>query len=173
MQNSTLFNILFQERPSSEFASKGLLFLRILTGLGLFLHGLPKMMAPTGWMGDALPGVLQLLAVISEVGGGLALIFGFLVPFASLGIFITMLVGIVLAHLSVADPLFRITVSNTSAGAGTDFFGLPLWFAKAGGHSEFGSGSAELAILYLAISFSFFFTGGGIYSIDHIYKRNK
>lgn len=173
MKNSKLFQVLFQERASKAFASKGLLVLRILTGLGLFLHGIPKLMAPTAWMGDALPGILQLLAVLSEILGGLSLIFGFLVPFASLGIFITMFVGIVMAHLSVADPLYRITVSSTSAGAGTDFFGLPLWFAKAGGHSEFGSGSAELAILYLAISFSLFFTGGGIYSLDHKYNRNK
>lgn len=170
---SKIIQLLFAVRPSTNLASKGLLILRVITGMGILMHGMPKLMAPTSWMGDALPGILQLFAVTSEVLGGIFIIFGLFVPLSSLLMAFTMFVGIVLVHLGSADPLYRITVSNTSAGAGTNFFGLPLWFAKAGGHSEFGSGSGELAILYMIVGISLFTTGGGKYSLDQSIENRK
>lgn len=160
-------NLLFGERKSNNFASVGLLILRLVAGFGFIMHGAPKLMAPMSFAGDAFPGFLQLLAVISEVGGGIALILGLFVPLASLGSSITMLVGILMFHVPFKDPIYRITVKLSSEGDGDPFFGLPFWFAKADGHSIGGSGSAELALLYLIIALCLFFAGGGHYSLDH------
>src|SRR5690349_2228601 len=41
---------------SSSRASIGLLAIRLVAGLGIALHGFPKIQNPFGWMGDALPG---------------------------------------------------------------------------------------------------------------------
>lgn len=172
MKTSKLYSTLFAYRNIDAFSSKGILVLRAIAGFGLVLHGLPKLMAPASWMGDAVPSFLQFLATLSEFGGGLALLLGLLTPLASMGAFITMLTGVVLAHVASSDPLYRITVSPSNEGPGTSFFGFPLWLAKAGGHSDFGSGSAELAILYLIITFALFFTGPGKYSVDYYIKKD-
>jgi len=164
---SIISNLLFGERKSNNFASVGLLILRLVAGFGLIIHGAPKLMAPMSFAGDAFPGFLQLLAVISEVGGGIALILGLFVPLASLGATITMLIAIVMFHVPFKDPIYRITVKLSFEGDGDSFFGLPFWFAKADGHSIGGSGSAELALLYLIIALCLFFTGGGYFSLDH------
>jgi len=174
MKKSSIFsNLLFAERKSTDFSSVGILVLRLIAGFGILMHGLPKLMAPTGFAGDAFPGFLQLLATISEVGGGIALIVGVLVPLASLGISITMLVGIVLMHIPFKDPIYRITVKYSFEGDGDPFFGLPFWLARADGHSAAGSGSAELALLYFIIAVCLFFVGAGKYSIDHKIRAGK
>nr|WP_143436573.1 hypothetical protein [Hymenobacter crusticola] len=94
-------------------------------------------------------------------------------PFASLGIASTMLVGIMLGHVATSAPLYRITVSPTNEGLGTAFFQFPLWLARASGHSPSGSGSAELALLYLVITAGLFFTGAGRYSLDQLFLQRK
>lgn len=165
--------LLFGERVTSPFVSIGLLVLRGIGGFGLVLHGLPKLASPTGWLGPDIPGGLQFLAVVSEVGGGIALILGLLVPVATLGIGATMLVGVLLGHVASHDPLYRLTVSPTNEGPGTAFYDLPLWLVKAGGQSSGGSGSAELAILYLIIAVVLFFTGAGCYSLDRLLHEKK
>ena len=76
-----------------------------------------------------------------------------------------------MGHLATLDPLYRITVKGITEGEGTSFFGLPLWFAKADGHSAFGSGSAELAILYLVIGVCFFCSGAGAFSMDRLIRK--
>lgn len=164
---SIVSKLLFGRRSSDNFTSKGLLVLRLVAGFGLIMHGLPKLMAPTSFAGDAFPGFLQLLAVISEFGGGIALILGLFVPLASLGISITMLMAIIMMHFPFHDPIYRITVKYSFEGAGTSFFGLPFWLARADGHSAAGSGSAELALLYLIVAMCLFFSGAGCYSLDH------
>ena len=81
-------------------AAWGLLIVRLVFGSALTLHGLQKMSDPFGWMGpDAtVPGVLQFLAFFSELGGGLAIVFGLLTPLAALGVAITMAVALAMVH---------------------------------------------------------------------------
>jgi len=155
-----------------EFSSKGLLVLRMVAGFALFMHGLPKIFFATSWMGDSIPGLLQLCAVFFEVVGGLAFVFGFFVPIASLGVGITMFVAIIF-HITSSDPFLRLTVRGTSEGIGDKYLFFPEWFVLADGRSAFGSGSAELAMLFLTISIGLFFTGAGKYSLDYYSNRVK
>ncbi|WP_437320300.1 DoxX family protein [Sorangium sp. So ce385] len=89
--------------------SVALLALRVVTGIAFIFHGWGKIQAPFSWMGPTapVPGFLQALAAIAEVGGGIAWILGLLTPLASLGIAITMAVA-VSVHLMNGDPFFAM-----------------------------------------------------------------
>lgn len=152
------------------FGSNGILVLRLVAGFALFMHGFPKAFFATSWMGDAVPGFLQFCVVFFEVIGGLALIVGLYTPIVSLGVGITMFVAVIF-HIISSDPILRLTVNNSSEGAGTKYLSFPEWFVLADGRSTFGSGSAELALLFLVISVCLFFTGAGKYSLDYFFRR--
>jgi putative oxidoreductase len=85
----------FQPYPLPLAPSIALLALRLIVGAAFLFYGWGKIINPFGWMGPdaAIPGFFQALAAISEFGGALALISGLLVPLASLGIAITMVVA--------------------------------------------------------------------------------
>ncbi|HEX8553027.1 MAG TPA: DoxX family protein [Abditibacteriaceae bacterium] len=127
-------------------AAWGLLVLRVVFGLALMQHGIPKMKAPFNWMGpDApVPGFLQFLAALSEFGGGLALAFGFLSPLAALGVIFTMAVAAVTAH------------------------GAHPWVA-----SKPGGPSKELALSYLAFGLTILLAGPGRLSLDALLFGRK
>jgi putative oxidoreductase len=113
------------------------LFLRIVLGLGLMFHGWPKIQNPMAWVGDGAPAFLQLLAAISEFGGGLSLILGLLVPLSSFGIFCTMSFAVYIHAVVKGDP----------------FVGK--------------EGSYELALIYLIGAVFMLLAGPGQYSVDH------
>lgn len=121
----------------------GLLFLRLVCGFGLMLHGFPKIQEPFSWMGSdaTVMGVFQALAAVAEFGGGLALILGLLVPVACFGIVCNMATAIFMVHLAKGHP----------------------FVASPGGH-----GSYESALIYLAVAFLFMLIGPGAYSLDAI-----
>ncbi len=124
----------------STSASSVLLVLRLIAGTAFVIHGWGKMQNPLSWMGPqaSVPSIFQFLAAISEFGGGLGWIFGFLTPIASLGIVSTMTVA-VLTHLVVMkDPFVNLK----------------------------GGGSYELALVYLGISLLFLTLGAGKFSLD-------
>lgn len=81
-------------------ASLGLLLLRLVVGTAFLLHGWLKIRDPMHWMGNAMPGVLQLAAVVSEVGGGIALILGLLTRPFSLSLMVTMFVAVFMVHMA-------------------------------------------------------------------------
>ncbi|WP_318345565.1 DoxX family protein [Flagellimonas baculiformis] len=151
----TIFMGIKREAPISW----ALLIVRSVAGFGMFLHGTAKIGMPMTWMGDFIPGWLQLLVTMVEFGGGIAWVSGLATRLASLGISVTMLGAIIMGHLVVADPLYRITVTGNSEGPGVPFLEFPMWFATADGHSSFGSGSAELAILYFILGICLYYTG--------------
>lgn len=117
----------------------GLMFLRVFVGYAFIMHGWGKIQNPMAWMGPdaAIPGILQLLAAISEFGGGIALILGLLTRLASLGLFFTMVVAAAY-HLMNGDPLI-------ASGPG---------------------GSAEPATVYMLIALLFILHGPGRHSAD-------
>jgi putative oxidoreductase len=94
----------FQMSDQRTDISFALLALRIVAGLAFMIHGWSKIRNPFEWMGPGTPAVFQLLAAISEFGGGIAWILGLLTPLASVGIGCTMAVAVA-RHLFVKrDP---------------------------------------------------------------------
>jgi putative oxidoreductase len=138
-------------------AAVGLLFLRLVVGLAMVLHGLPKIQKPFSWMdrpgaASPVPDALQALAAVSEFGGGLALMAGLLTPLACFGIMSTMFVAI-LSHLQRATPK------------------EPQFFVKPPGAE---GGSYETAALFFVVALALFLTGPGILSLDaQLFGRNR
>lgn len=131
----------FQPSQQSNKASFVLLLLRLVVGLAFMYHGWGKIQAPFSWMGpDApVPGFFQLLAAISEFGGGLALILGAVTSLAMLGLAITMLVATAMHAFVMKDP-----------------------FVATGP----GQSSYELALVYFCVALMFMVIGPGKYSVD-------
>lgn len=130
---------LFAVPHQTTAASVGLLLLRVIAGLAMMQHGMGKIQAPFSWMGPEapIPGFFQMLAAVSEFGGGIAWILGLLTPLATLGMISTMLVAVYTHMIKNGDP-----------------------FVSMGGPSY------ELAAIYLAISFVILLVGPGKLSID-------
>lgn len=127
-------------------ASIGLLFLRLVAGLGMVMHGFPKLAHATSWMGAEswAPGWLQAIAVACEVGGGALLALGLLTPLACLGMLGVMATAMFAVHIPAGHP-----------------------FVAKGGPSY------ETALLYFAIALSFLMVGPGLFSIDALIFRRK
>ena len=96
---------LFMARQFPVTVDGAVFGLRFVCGLAFVLHGWGKIQNPMAWMGpDApVPGVFQLLAAVSEFGGGIAWLLGLLTPLASLGILATMTVAAG-THIMNGDP---------------------------------------------------------------------
>jgi putative oxidoreductase len=120
----------------------GLLVMRIVAGSALMLHGYPKIVVATSWMGPQthLPGWLQALSALAEFGGGFCLILGLLTPIVCIGLIGNFLAALFMVHIANHDP----------------------FVAPAAGQSS----SYELALLYLALSIMFLMVGPGIHSMD-------
>ena len=80
------------------------LILRLVVGAAFILHGWPKIQNPTGWMGDAVPGIFQFAAAITEFGGGIALILGLLTPLVALALAVQMAAAMMLVHIPKGHP---------------------------------------------------------------------
>jgi putative oxidoreductase len=114
--------------------------LRVVAGVAFIFHGWGKIQNPFAWMGDGspVPGIFQFLAALSEFGGGIAWVLGFLMPIFSAGIGFTMLVAVLMHMLVMKDPFVSFR----------------------------GGGSYELAAVYLAIALLFLAMGPGKCSAD-------
>lgn len=95
-----------QPHALPKCASFGLLLVRLVVGIAFIMHGWGKIQTPFSWMGpDApVPGFLQLLAALSEFGGGIALIVGLLTSLAMLGMACTMAVAVHMHAVIKGDP---------------------------------------------------------------------
>ncbi len=112
--------------------------LRLVVGTAFILHGWPKIQNPMHWMGDKVGPILQLASALSEFGGGIALILGFLTPVAAGVIAFNMALALILVHFPQHQPF-------VGGGPG---------------------GSFELPLVYLAIMVALLGTGPGAYSLD-------
>ena len=92
-------------------ASIVLLLLRLVVGTAFIIHGSQKIQNPFGWMGPQSPvhGFFQLLASISEFGGGIAWVLGLLTPIAALGIGCTMTVAVFFHAVLMNNPFVSLT----------------------------------------------------------------
>lgn len=81
----------------------GLLFVRVVSGSAMAIHGSSKIANPFGWAGTDFPAIAQAIAAVSEFFGGIALAAGILTPVACLGICATLLVAIY-THVAKHQP---------------------------------------------------------------------
>jgi putative oxidoreductase len=119
----------------------GLLVMRIVVGSALMLHGYPKIVVATSWMGPDthLPGWLQALSALAEFGGGFCLILGLLTPLVCIALIGNFMGALFMVHFAHHDPF---------VATGPD------------------SSSYELALVYLATMVMFLFVGPGSHSAD-------
>lgn len=132
----------------STFQSMALLILRLIVGVAFFLHGSGKIQTPFSWMppeGMSIPPLFQLLAAISEFGGGVALLLGLLTPLASFGIGCTMTVAVYMHVMVRHDPFVNLT----------------------------GGLSYEPALVYWGIAIVFLAMGPGKFSIDNFIFKDR
>jgi putative oxidoreductase len=124
---------LFRPPPLAVGPSVGLLLLRLVTGLAFAFHGWGKIRNPFGWMGEdfSVPAVFQVLAAVSEFGGGLAWMLGFLTPLASFGLACTMAVAVYVHAVVFGDP-FAHTGEGGAYEAASVYFCIALLLILAG-----------------------------------------
>lgn len=104
------------------------------------IHGYGKILSPMTWMGPEapVPGIFQLLAALSEFGGGIAWILGLVTPLASLGLAFTMMVAAGMHAFVLKDPFVNLE----------------------------GGRSYELAAVFLCVSILLLLAGPGKLSAD-------
>jgi putative oxidoreductase len=122
-----------------------ILILRVITGLALMWHGLPKIQNPFHWMGNALPEAIQLLPALAEFVGGIALMLGLFSPVASFFLLVNMTVAMVLGHWVHGHPFVSLDPH---------------------GHSY------ELALVYWSINLFILINGPGRFSFDYFFFRD-
>jgi len=117
-----------------------LLLIRLVVGYAFVLHGWGKIQHPLNWMGpeSSIPGIFQALAAISEFGGGLALISGFLTRLGAFGIGCTMTVAFYMHRFVLGDPFVNLT----------------------------GGRAYELAAVFLVMAIFLVISGPGRFSLD-------
>jgi putative oxidoreductase len=135
-----------QPLPLNFLGSMGVLPIRLMAGLAMVMHGIPKVQHLTTWMdGTGLgtaPPALQAGAAIVQVVGGLCWVLGFMTPAASMSLFVVMWVG-VLKRLAAGQQ-----------------------FVTFGGASTGDSQSFELAAFYICVALLLLTTGPGRFSLD-------
>lgn len=134
--------MVFRISCHSASASLVLLILRVIAGTAFMHHGWQKIQNPLGWMGpqSSIPGFLQLLAAVSEFGGGICWVLGLLTPLASFGIASTMTVAVYFHSIVRKDPFVNLT----------------------------GGPSYELASVFLGVALLFLVLGPGKFSLDRL-----
>lgn len=130
---------------------------RLTLAVVLFPHGAQKVFGWFGGFGFAgtmdyftgtlgIPYAFGLLAIIAEFAGPLALVAGVLTRVAAFGVGVTMTVAMWTVHLQHG---FFMNWFGTQAGEGIEFF-----------------------LLAVGLSIALLLSGGGAYSIDHLWTSS-
>ena len=140
----------------SKFTSYSNLPLRILVGYGFIEHGFAKLSrGPDTFagilqqLGVPLPHMAAWLTIGTEILGGLAMLFGFLVSWASIPMAVVLLVAMFSVHLPYGFSSVKL-VSISASGA------------------MFGPVGYELDLLYLAALLMFALQGPGPLAFDNV-----
>jgi len=135
--------------------------LRLIVGFGFMQHGYAKLVhgpdhfiAILHGLGVPMPFVMGWVTIIFELIGGFMVFVGFLVPFASVPMIITLLVAIVTVHLPNGFSSIKL-LSVDAAGA------------------HFGQPGYETDLLYLAGILALVIGGSGPFSVDRLLFRDR
>ena len=129
--------------------------LRLIVGYGFMEHGYAKLSrGPEAFatilhtMGVPAPHFMAWLTILTEVGGGLAVLLGALVPLVSVPMATVLFVAMLTVHLPYGFSSIKL-LSVTS------------------GRAQFGPPGYELDLLYLACLAALVLGGSGPMAIDH------
>ena len=143
----------------SDLARWAVLPMRLLVGYGFMEHGFAKLSrgpdtfaAILQQLGVPLPHVAAWLTIGTELAGGLALLLGAFVVWASIPMAAVLLVALVTVHLRYGFSSVKL-ISVSPLGA------------------RFGPVGYELNLLYLAALLIIALQGPGPLSIDHLRQR--
>ncbi|CAF0740877.1 unnamed protein product [Adineta ricciae] len=127
---------MFKVPAQSTATATALLVLRLIVGIAFILHGWGKIQAPANWMPPggpvALSPFLQVMAALSEFGGGILFVLGLFTPLAALAIGITMSVAVYFHSVLFKDPFVNMTGQGGSFELPLVFFGIALLLLFAG-----------------------------------------
>jgi putative oxidoreductase len=133
--------------------------LRLIVGYGFMQHGFAKLSkGPEAFaailhtIGVPAPHLMAWLTILVEVFGGLAVLLGALVPFASLPMAAVLLVAMFTVHLPYGFSSIKI-------------------MSVVSGRAQFGPPGYEVDLLYLACLAALVLGGSGPMSIDGYLKR--
>ena len=143
-------SLLFPAGFVAGMPAVGLLFLRLICGIGLAFHGWPKIQNPTSWMGPDVPAFMQLFAAAAEFLGGIAIAVGFLTPLACLAAISTMFVAVWVHLTNEATPTYFVKFDQRGPGD-----------------------SYELALIYFVMSLAILLAGPGKLAIDALWADRK
>ena len=128
--------------------------LRLIVGLGFIEHGFAKLSKGPEAFGSILqalsvpaPHLMAWLTILTEIGGGLAVLLGALVPLAAIPMAAVLLVAVFTVHLPYGFSSIKL-IGVTAAGA------------------QFGPPGYEVDLLYLACLAALVMAGPGPLAVD-------
>jgi len=102
---------------TSAYQEWAIALFRLLLGIGILIHGLPKLFHPQvgllgqrgfagflGSLGFPVPVFWQVVAVVVEVGGGIAIVLGVVTQLATALLFLEMLVATYVSAIRLKQP---------------------------------------------------------------------
>jgi putative oxidoreductase len=139
-----------------RFARWAPLPLRLIVGIGFLQHGFAKLSKGPAAFAAILhalsvpaPHLMGWLTISTEIGGGLAVVFGALVPLAAIAMAAVLLVAVLTVHLPYGFSSIKL-IGVTAAGA------------------QFGPPGYECDLLYLACLLALVMGGPGPLAIDQL-----
>lgn len=140
--------------PSARAATAGQLLLRLVVGIGFFMHGYAKLSrgpdtfaSVLDTLGVPAPLLFAWLTTLVEVIGGVAVLLGAFVAVAAIPMAVVLLIAMVKVHLAYG------------------FFSVKLAEVAASG-IRFGTVGVEIILLYLAALAAIAIGGAGPWSVD-------
>jgi putative oxidoreductase len=153
--------ILFDRLTQHRYVRWAPLPLRLIVGLGFMEHGFAKVFkGPDAFaailhaLGVPAPHLMAWVTILTEIGGGLAVILGAFVTIVAVPMAVVLLVAVFTVHLPYGFSSIKL-IAVTAAGA------------------QFGPPGYECDLLYLACIATLVMTGPGPLALDELTYRRR
>jgi len=134
---------------------------RLLVGYGFIEHGFAKLLRGPDifagilqQLGVPLPHLAAWLTISTEILGGLAMLLGIFVPWASIPMAVVLLVAMITVHLPYGFSSVKL-VGISATGA------------------RFGPVGYEIDLLYLAVLLMLALQGPGLFALDNVLRARR